>query len=69
LSSIDHPALIAARRAIAASDDKLTEMRSETQLLEPLVGSGDIARGDAVEYFIDVMTATAIAQPDRGARP
>ena len=56
--AIEHPALAAARRAIALApdDEKLCQLQSEALRLAPLI-EHEILRGEAVACLIDVMTA------------
>jgi hypothetical protein len=62
-----HVALIAARRAIAHAPDKLRQLESEALRLAPLAERGEIARGSAVAYLIDTMTAYGFCATE-GAR-
>ena len=61
-----HPELIAARRAVACAPDKLSALESEALRLAPFIESGEIARGEAVAYLIDVTTAHGLCSTGRG---
>ena len=60
-----HPELIAARRSIALSSDKLQALESQALRLAPLIERGEIARGDAVAYLIDAATAHGLCGSER----
>ncbi len=60
-----HPELIAARRAVAHAPEKLGAIQSETLRLAPLIASGAIPRGAAVDCLIDVATAYGFCVTER----
>ena len=60
-----HPALIAARRAIAHATDKLLALQNEALRLAPLIERGEIARGEAADRLIDVGRAYGLCATDR----
>ena len=57
-----HPALIAARRAIAHAPDKLRQLESEALRLAPLIERGDIARDVLPIICSTCWRVTAIAR-------
>jgi hypothetical protein len=58
--------LIAAGRAIALAPNKLLAIESESLRLAPLIERGEIARGDAAAFLIDVATAHGLCLTDSG---
>lgn len=60
-----HPELIAAREAIAHTDNRLHAIQSEALRLAPLSARAEIAPGDIVDYLIDVARAYGLCGTDR----
>jgi AAA domain len=60
-----HPALAAARQAVALAPDKLLAIQGEALRLAPPIESGEIARGEVFACLIDVATAYGLLATDR----
>jgi hypothetical protein len=61
----DHPELISAGRAIAHATDKLVAIETEALRLAPLIERNEIARGNAVDYLLDVAAAHGLCRMAR----
>jgi hypothetical protein len=62
---LPYPELIAVRRAISLAADKLAAIEENPLRLAPLIESGEIARGDAAAYLVDVASAYGLCSTDR----